>query len=363
MDGVPASEARIPGPGDMLTRARGRQTGRLLERTGTTVDDDIALRTGPSASAQVTRQVDAAPLPRRNGRPGRRRRARRDGYGAVFVSPFVIVLTLFMIVPTGYAVYESLFTTKLIGGTSFSGLANYREVLSSPQFWDGVRRVAVFTVVQVPVTIGLAALFAALFDAGVCRFGKVFRTIYFMPFAVPAVVASVMWSFLLLPKLGPFSKFANELGFHNTDFFSSRMILPTVILIVVWEWTGYNMTILFTSLRSIPRSVTEAALIDGASLWSIIWRVKLPMVQPALVMLCFVNTVGALQLFTEPQILAAFQPQAVSFGFTPTLYVYNTAIGSAEYNLGAAAAVVLGLLIGAVSILSVSLRRRSGELT
>jgi multiple sugar transport system permease protein len=111
----------------------------------------------------------------------------------------------------------------------------------------------------------------------------------------------------------------------------------------------------------VPRTVTEAALLDGASLWTIIWRVKVPMVRPAIVMLCFVNTVGALQLFTEPQILAAFQPQAVSFGFTPSLYVYNTAIGSAEYNLGAAAAVVLGVLIGAVSIGSMALRRRSGE--
>jgi multiple sugar transport system permease protein len=320
------------------------------------VDHKTALRTRPSASAQVQEQPDVAPLPRR-----RRAGVRRDGYGALFVSPFVIALTLFMIVPIGYAVYDSLYTTKLIGGTSFAGLDNYRQVLTSSQFWDGAKRVAIFAIVQVPLTIGLATFFAAVFDAGVCRFGKALRTIYFMPFAVPAVVASVMWSFLLLPKLGPFSRLADAIGFHNTNFFSSRLIVPTVILIVVWEWTGYNMTILFTSLRSVPRTVTEAALLDGASLWTIIWRVKVPMVRPAIVMLCFVNTVGALQLFTEPQILAAFQPQAVSFGFTPSLYVYNTAIGSAEYNLGAAAAVVLGVLIGAVSIGSMALRRRSGE--
>ena len=74
-------------------------------------------------------------------------------------------------------------------------------------------------------------------------------------------------------------------------------------------------------------------------------------------MLTFVNLVGALQLFTEPSILSAFQPQAVSFGFTPSLYVYNTAIGSAEYNLGAAAAVVLGVLIVLISVAR-DLRRR-----
>jgi multiple sugar transport system permease protein len=149
---------------------------------------------------------------------------------------------------------------------------------------------------------------------------------------------------------------------HNPDFFSSRLIVPTIIAIVVWEWTGYNLTILYTALRAIPTNLTEAAILDGARFTTIVRRIKLPMLRPALVMLTFVNLVGALQLFTEPSILSAFQPQAVSFGFTPSLFVYNTAIGSAEYNLGAAAAVVLGLLIGAISVASVSLRRRTGEL-
>jgi len=321
------------------------------------VDDELAAPPRSSTSDRSTEQGPHLAPHRKRAR----RAVRRDGYGAIFISPFVLALTLFMIVPIGYAIYESLYTTKLIGGTSYSGFANYRAVLSSAQFWDGAKRVAVFAVVQVPLTIGIAAFFAALFDAGVSRFGKLLRTIYFMPFAVPAVVASVMWSFLLLPHLGPFSKLADTIGFHNTNFFSTKLILPTIIVMVIWEWTGYNMTILFTSLRAVPRTVTEAALLDGASLWTIIWRVKIPMVRPAIVMLCFVNAVGALQLFTEPQIPAAFQPQAVSFGFTPSLYVYNTAIGSAEYNLGAAAAVVLGLLIGAVSIGSMGLRRRNGE--
>jgi multiple sugar transport system permease protein len=260
-------------------------------------------------------------------------------------------------------VYSSLYTTRLIGGTSYSGLANYRTVLGSEQFWSGVERVSIFAVVQVPLTLGLALMFAVFFDAGVARFGRFFRLVYFVPFAVPAVVASVMWSFLLLPTFGPYTRLAKNLGMHNPDFFSSRLIVPTIVAIVVWEWTGYNLTILYTALRAIPSSLTEAAILDGAPFTTIVRRIKLPLLRPALLMLTFVNLVGALQLFTEPSILSAFQPQAVSFGFTPSLYVYNTAIGNAEYNLGAAAAVVLGLLIGGVSVASVSLRRRAGELS
>jgi multiple sugar transport system permease protein len=222
--------------------------------------------------------------------------------------------------------------------------------------------VCLFAVIQVPITLAFAAFFAAIFEVGAVKFAKFFRVIFFVPFAVPAVVGAMVWSFLLLPQYGPYAKLANSLGFAGTNYFSPGLILPSIIVIVVWEVVGYNMTILYTALKSVPRSVVEAAVIDGASFSRLILRVKLPMVSPAIVMLVFLNTIGALQLFTEPSILSTFQPASISFGFTPTLYVYNTSIGAQEYNLGAAAAVLLGLLIGAVSVASLLWRRRRGVL-
>jgi multiple sugar transport system permease protein len=308
------------------------------------------------------RPADAIVASPRGGRPGRGRRGRgRQWPGAVFVAPHMLVLGLFMIVPTVYAIYSSLYTSRLIGGTHYSGLANYRTVFSSPEFWDGVRRVLVFGVIQVPVTLAIAFFFAAIFEAGVVKFGRFFRTVYFIPFAVPAVVAAVMWSFLLLPRFGPYTTVMSDIGLGHVDFFSSGLIVPTIVIIVIWEWTGYNMTILYAALKSIPREITEAAIVEGSSLTKIILRLKLPIVRPAVVMLVFLNTVGALQLFTEPSILSAFQPQAVSFGFTPALYVYNTAVGSGEYNLGAAAAIVLALVIGVISLAAFAVRRHHGE--
>jgi multiple sugar transport system permease protein len=315
---------------------------------------------GPGARSRDHRAPGRTrPRPGRGpgGRPGRG----RQWPGAVFVAPHMLVLGLFMIVPTVYAIYTSLYTSRLVGGTHYSGLANYRTVFSSAEFWDGVRRVLVFGVIQVPLTLAIAFFFAAIFEAGVVRFGRFFRTVYFIPFAVPGVVAAVMWSFLLLPKFGPYAIVMNGIGLGQADFFSSRLILPTILIIVIWEWTGYNMTIFYTALKAIPREITEAAIVEGSSLTKIILRLKLPMVRPTIVMLVFLNAVGALQLFTEPSILSAFQPQAVSFGFTPTLYVYNTAVGSGEYNLGAAAAIVLALVIGGISLGAFAFRRHRGE--
>jgi multiple sugar transport system permease protein len=171
----------------------------------------------------------------------------------------------------------------------------------------------------------------------------------------------VMWSFLLEPSFGPFTHFASLLGFHHTNYYSPNLLLPAIIVICIWEWTGYNMTILYTALKSVPREVVEAAIVDGAPVRRIIMRVKLPMVRPAIVMLVFLNSIGALQLFTEPIILSYFQPASVSDNYTPTIYIYNTAISGGEYGLAAAGAVVLGLIVVIISVGSLLFRRRRGE--
>jgi multiple sugar transport system permease protein len=287
---------------------------------------------------------------------------RRERKGMGFVSPFMIAFLLFLLTPFAYAVYLSFYTTKIIGGTSFSGLANYGQVLTSGEFWFGVVRIAIFGAVQIPLLLLIAFFFATVFDLEIARFGRVFRTIFFVPFAVPSVIGAVMWSMLLAPSFGPFTQLAGLIGLHGVDFFSGAMILPTIILISIWEWTGWNMIILYTALRSVPHEVVEAAVIDGATIWSIVTRVKLPIVRSVIVMIVFLNLIGASQLFTEPLLISYFQAEAIPSYFTPTLYIYNTAISGQQYNLASAAAVVLGAFVALISIASLSFRRRTEAL-
>ena len=286
---------------------------------------------------------------------------RRDRRGVWFVAPFLLGFLLFMIVPLGYAIYTSLYTYRIIGGTGFTGASNYTQTLQNGLFWNGVIRVIIFAAIQIPVMLVIAFFFACVFDLGVAKWGTAFRTIFFIPFAVPAVVGAVMWSFLLEPQFGPFTRLANAIGFHNVNYFSPSLILPSIIVIVIWEWTGYNMMILYTALKSVPRDVVEAAILDDTPLWKIIVRIKLPMVRPAVVMLVFLNTIGALQLFTEPQILEYFEQGAISVNYTPSYYIYQTAIAADETNLAAAMAVILAVIIVVISAASLIIRRRRGE--
>jgi multiple sugar transport system permease protein len=309
---------------------------------------------------------DAAPPPSRATAGRRSGRApdwsrRRDRRGLWFITPFMVAFGLFTVVPLLYAIYESLFTTRIIGGTVFSGFSNYSTVLTSGPFWGGFARVVIFGAIQIPVMLVIAFFFATVFDLGVAKFGRVFRTIFFIPFAVPVVVAALMWGFLLEPTYGPITHLANSLGFTGTNFLSSGLLLPAIILIAIWEWTGYNSIILYTALKSVPRDVVEAAILDDTPLWKIVVKIKLPMVRPAIVMLIFLNSIGALQLFVEPEILS-YQGGSITNTWTPVVDVYNTSIANAQYNLGAAMAVVLGLVIIVISVGSLLFRRRSGEL-
>src|SRR5579862_9494094 len=155
---------------------------------------------------------------------------RRDRRGIWFVAPFLLGFLLFMVVPLGYAIYTSLYTYKIIGGTSFTGASNYTQTLESWEFWSGVVRVVVFGAIQIPVMLAIAFFFACVFDLGVAKYGTFFRTVFFIPFAVPAVVGAVMWSFLLEPQFGPFTHAANAVGLSNVNFFSPTLMLPTIIV-------------------------------------------------------------------------------------------------------------------------------------
>jgi multiple sugar transport system permease protein len=288
---------------------------------------------------------------------------RRNRRGIAFITPFLVAFLLFIVVPLGYAVYSSVYTSRIIGGTVFTGASNYTQTLTSGLFWSGVIRVTVFGAIQITVMLIIAFFFATLFDLGVIKGGRTFRAIFFIPFGVPIIVAALMWGFMLEPQYGPVTHLASALGLGNVNFFSSGLMLPSIIVIVIWEWTGYNMVILYTALRSVPRDVVEAAILDDAPLWKIILRVKLPLVRPAIVMLVFLNVIGASQLFVEPLILNNYQAGVITNNYTPTLYILNTAISGGQYNLAAAMAVILGFIVIVISVGALLFRRRRGELS
>ncbi|MEU5088827.1 sugar ABC transporter permease [Streptomyces sp. NPDC021356] len=272
------------------------------------------------------------------------RRARRAWTGWGFIGPFVLVFALVFLAPLGYSLYLSLFRTQLIGGTRFVGLDNYQQALQDGQFWEGVARVGLFLLVQVPIMLGIALFVALAIDSGRLYGKDFFRISVFLPYAVPAVVATLMWGFMYGPRFGLVGDIGDALGTHLPDPLSSGLVLASIGNIVTWEFVGYNMLIFYSALRVIPHSLYEAAQIDGAGQWRVITAIKLPAIRGALVIATIFSIIGSFQLFNEPAILQKLAPNAITTDYTPNYYTYSLSFSGQQHNYSATVAIVMGVL-------------------
>ncbi|MBW3080157.1 carbohydrate ABC transporter permease, partial [Bifidobacterium saguinibicoloris] len=262
----------------------------------------------------------------------RENRHKADWRGWKFMWPFAVVFVFVFIIPIVYAVYISFFKKQMIGGTRFVGVENYARLLGDQQFWSSVGRVALFTVVQVPIMLFLAAAMALALDSMKLHGTKFFRISTFLPYAVPAVVSTLIWGFVYGAKYGLVGSLNGALGTH-LDMFAPNVLLASIGNINTWEFTGYNMLIFYSSLSTIPHSLYEAASIDGASEWQIVKSIKLPELKGSLAITVIFSIIGSFQLFNEPSILQNMVPgNAITTYYTPNMYAYNLSFSGNQSN-------------------------------
>ncbi|MFJ4276544.1 carbohydrate ABC transporter permease [Streptomyces massasporeus] len=299
----------------------------------------------------------APPASRPKGAGPRHRRVA----GPLFVAPFLVLFLLLFLTPLGYAAYLSLFQERLVGGTVFVGLDNYVTALTDPQLLSGVGRVALFFLIQVPLMLALALVFALALDSGLLRLARVIRLGIFVPYAVPSVVAALMWGYLYGPDFGPFAQLGREIGVAAPNFLSDGWMLGSLANVVTWEFVGYNMIILYAALRTIPQELYEAAAMDGAGPWRIARSVKLPALKPALLLTLLFSVIGSFQLFNEPNLLMKIAPDVISSSYTANLYAYSLAFTGQQVNYAATVSFLLGLVIVIASygVLLTANRRRT----
>ena len=274
----------------------------------------------------------------------RPRRPRRSWIGWAFVAPFMIAFVIVLVAPLAYTIYLTLFQHRLIGGNSFVGLANYIEQLSNPDFWDALGRVSLYLVVFVPVMLGLALLAALALDSARLHAPRMFRLALFLPYAVPGVVAALLWGYMYGTHFGLVGNLEDFFGVTLPDPLSSNLVLLSIGNIMVWLTMGYNMLVFYSALRVVPTELYEAAELDGAGAWRVIAAIKLPSLRPALAVTVVFSTIAAFQLFNEPNILKSLAPNVISSHFTPNMYAYNLSFAGQQYNSSATVALVMGVI-------------------
>ncbi|MDN3494834.1 sugar ABC transporter permease [Planococcus sp. APC 4015] len=308
--------------------------------------------------------VELAQRAPKKERRGSRRRAstRQNLIGWGFLSPFALVFLAFLVAPLLFALYLSLFQSQLIGGTRFVLLGNYIKAFTDPNFLDGVWFVVRFSLVLIPLQMAVSLAVALILDVVTSRFARFSRLMVFLPYAIPAVIGALMWGFLYSKSFGPMAEIFGIFGLAGPDFLSRDLIFFGLLNIVVWQWAGYYMIILYAALQGIDPTLYEAARIDGANQWQIVLRIKIPLIAPALVLILVFALIGTLQFFNEPQILRYLAAGAISADFTPNMYAYQQAFSLANYNYGSAISFALGAVVFVCVYLFMFITRKRGSL-
>jgi multiple sugar transport system permease protein len=266
----------------------------------------------------------------------------------LLLAPFLILFILTFVLPIFVAVLSSFTKVSrsgLFGETGvkseFAWFSNYAQALADGSFVASIGRMLLFGIVQVPIMIALCTLLALMLESASAKWPGFFRAAYFLPYGVPGVIATILWSFLYVPGLSPLFDIAGLVGL-TPDFLGANSVLWSIANIVTWSYTGYNMLIIVAQLKAIPVELYEAAKVDGASTLRVALSIQLPLIKPALVLTTVFSIIGTLQLFAEAQVLKTVAP-AIDSQYTPNLSAYTTAFAYNDYNVASAQAVLIAV--------------------
>jgi multiple sugar transport system permease protein len=321
----------------------------------------VAITTRTAANAAPPRGTSAAaPRKRLHGS-----RWTRIGIPYAMLAPAIILFAAFMAAPILYTLYLSFQKKQVVGlglgsGASsqvFAGWENYAAALGDPEFGASVGRVFLYGLVLVPCMLGLALLFALLLDSPRTRAAGFSRVAIFMPYAVPAVISSLLWGFLYLPAVSPFYFVFDKLGWDAPQVLSSNLILFGIANIALWGGVGFNMIVIYTSLKAVPQDIYEAARLDGASEIQMALRIKIPIIAPSIVMTALFSMVATLQVFAEPTTLRPLT-NTLSTSWTPLMKVYRDAFTRDDIYSAAATSIIIALATFALSFIFLKIVQR-----
>lgn len=273
-----------------------------------------------------------------------------------FIAPFFLFFLTFLFFPILYSFYISLHDWT--GMTSkFIGIRNYEILLNDSVFWSSVRNTVYLWLGNVPLLLVASLILAVILNNKGVKLLGVFRTGYFLPFVTSTVVVGIVFSLLLDQHYGVLNYLLGLFGIDKIPFLTSTIwSKPSIILLLLWRWTGYNTIIMLAGLQNIDPTLYEAAEIDGAGTLMKFVRITVPLMGPIILFVTLLSTIGSFKIFAEPYILTNGGPLRSSMTIVMFLYIK----GFEQFRLGYASAIsyVLFAIILVLSLLQLKLGSR-----
>jgi multiple sugar transport system permease protein len=299
-------------------------------------------------SAQTLAPPSAAVT--RPGRAAHRESAARPAW--LFIAPFGLFYVLFLLWPVIYMIITSFFHTTLVkpGFGSFAGAANYREMLTKPEFWSSMWHTIQFTLYTVPPLVILAFVFAVLANR-VRRAQWFFRLAFFVPFILPSAAIALVWFFIFTPTTGLWNALETRLGVADPSpvLGTPNLAMIGIAVTTVWWTIGFNFILYLAGLQDIPRELYEAAAVDGATAWQQIRWLTIPLLSRTTTLVLLLQIIASLKIFDQVYLMTAGGP-GIS---TQVVLGLVTTSAFTDYRVGAASAasVLLFIVILLVTLL------------
>lgn len=262
------------------------------------------------------------------------------------LTPTIITLIVLFVLPTIMLVVLSFFDFRITkpNDVPFVAFDNFIYLFKADKFWKSLRNTAVYAVVKLGLDLVLALAVALALDSRIwCR--KLLRTIYFSPVVTPVVACSLIWLWFYDPSIGPFNQILGWFGIEPLKWlYAEDTAMMSIIIFSVWHGLGYNVMLLLSGLQGISGEYLEAAKLDGASEWTIIWKIKLPLLKPIISFVLTMGIINAFKAFSEVNVMTPDGGPGYSTALIVN-YIYELAFTNGRFGRGAACSVILFIII------------------
>ncbi|KDD35706.1 ABC transporter, permease protein, partial [Bordetella bronchiseptica MBORD839] len=268
----------------------------------------------------------------------------------LLLAPQIIITIVFFFLPAGQAMWQSLRLEDAFGLSSeFVGLANFADLFSQQSYLDSFRVTAVFSALVAFVGLAVSLLLAVMADR-VLRGAGLYKTLLIWPYAVAPAVVGVLWLFLFSPSVGILAVALNGMGVNWNPRLDGDQALILVLIAAVWKQISYNFLFFLAGLQSIPRSLIEAAAIDGASPARRFWTIVFPLLSPTTFFLLVVNIIYA--FFDTFAVIDTTTQGGPGTATSILVYkVYSDGFRGLDLGSSAAQSVVLMAIVVALTVL------------
>jgi multiple sugar transport system permease protein len=276
----------------------------------------------------------------------------------LFLTPFYVLFVTFVLVPFIWGLGMSFTQGGILEPARYVGLTNYQRVLSDFRVAIVIENAVKYVVLIVPSALVLGLAFALLIGNRWTLFPGVFRAVVFFPLLASGAAIAQIWGFILLPGQGILGYFFSLVGLPAVKWLTDPAAAPVAIaLIAVWQGVGFQTLVLSAALFGIPGEIVDAARIDGAGFWALLWRIKLPLIQPVMMFLVVIGTIGAFQIFDTVYVMTQGGPEYATQTIVGLIYGFAFQMRQSE-GMASALGVILFLIIMPISLIQWRVLRR-----